>query len=134
MTSQLKLLREEFRPNDTIGRLLVGGTFECYTLEDAYRPIKIPGETCIPYGAYEIAIIWSDHYRRVMPYLLRVPNFDQVMIHTGNTDADTKACILVGQQRGVDLITQSLLAFDALYPKILALCQSQHTYIDVTRE
>ncbi len=134
MPSQLVLLREEFRPSDSIGRLLITNTFECYTLEDAYRPIKIPGETCIPYGTFEIAIIWSDHYKKMMPHVLGVPGFDGVMIHTGNTDKDTAGCILVGQQRGVDLITQSQLAFDALYPKIFKLCNSQHTYIDITRE
>jgi hypothetical protein len=30
--------------NSTIGELLIDGVFECFTLEDKERPVKIKGE------------------------------------------------------------------------------------------
>ena len=37
--------------NSTIGELSVDGQFECYTLEDKVRPVKIKGVTAIRRGA-----------------------------------------------------------------------------------
>jgi len=34
---EIKLVREQYKPDSTIGRLLVDGTFECFTLEDGVR-------------------------------------------------------------------------------------------------
>jgi len=133
VSSQLTLLRETFTPYSTAGRLLIAGKFECYTLEDAYREIKIPGQTCIPYGQYELAIMWSDRFKRTMPYLLYVPNFRGVMLHNGNTDQDTDGCILVGQQPGPDRVNLSVAALDIFYPKVMALIETQHTYIDILK-
>ena len=130
---KLKLLREEFTSHSVIGRLLIDNVFQCYTLEDAYREIKAPGQTCIPYGRSELAMIWSDHFLQMMPYLLYVPNFTGVMIHTGNVPMDTRACILVGRQKGLDRISESKLAFALIQPKIEQLCRSQHTYIEILR-
>ena len=129
----MTVLREVFTSFSTIGRLLIMGSFEAYVLEDPYHEIKIPGQTCIPYGRYEVAIIWSDHYQKMMPYLLRVPNFDGVMIHTGNVALETRACLLIGRQKGPDRVSESQVAFDSAYPKILKLCQSRHTYIEMLR-
>ena len=37
--------------NSTIGELTIDGKFECYTLEDKEREVKIKSETAIPKGA-----------------------------------------------------------------------------------
>ncbi len=104
----------------TIGKLLIDGVFECYTLEDVVRPIgeKVFGETAIPYGEYDVIITYSPHFQRDLPLLLSVPNFEGVRIHPGNTAADTEGCLLVGLERTGTTVTQSRLAFDALFPKI----------------
>lgn len=134
MKPQLKIVRYTFTPDSTIGSFFIQDKFECYTLEDAYRPIKIPGETCIPYGVYEIAFKFSDRYKMLMPYITEIPGFKDVFLHTGNTKKDTAGCPLLGQKKDKDIISGSRLAFAAALPKIKRLWETQHTYIEVTRE
>jgi len=123
----LALEREIVTTKSTAGRLFVDGMFECYTLEDPVREIpgvpveawKIPGETAVPAGAYEVVIAYSPKHKRDMPLLLDVPGFVGIEIHSGNTAVDTKGCILLGTYReSADVIRSSRAAFDALYPKI----------------
>jgi len=42
--------------NSVIGEMTVDGIFECFTLEDVERPVKIKGETAIPKGTYKVII------------------------------------------------------------------------------
>ena len=50
----IKVDRYFHGPESTLGKLYVDGEFECYTLEDAYRPKKIKGKTRIPSGLYAL--------------------------------------------------------------------------------
>lgn len=104
--------------NSTIGELLVDGLFECFTLEDKERETKIKGETAIPKGTYKVIINESNRFKRELPLLLNVPNFEGVRIHSGNTNHDTEGCILVGQSRNKNYIGQSRKAFDKLFKKM----------------
>jgi len=104
--------------NSTIGELLVDGIWECYTLEDIERPVKIKGETAIPRGTYKIIINQSNRFKKLLPLFLNVPNFEGVRIHPGNTNHDTEGCILVGRTRSKDFIGQSRKAFDSLFDKM----------------
>lgn len=107
--------------NSTIGELTIDGKFECYTLEDTEREfIKIKGETAIPKGTYKVIINESNRFKRLLPLLIGVPNFEGVRIHAGNSNHDTEGCILVGQNRSVDYITKSRKAFDSLFKKMQA--------------
>jgi len=102
----------------TIGELLVDGIWECFTLEDTERAIKIKGETAIPKGTYRIIINESNRFKRLLPLLIDVPNFEGVRIHSGNSNHDTEGCILVGQTRNKNYIGQSRKAFDKLFKKM----------------
>jgi len=102
----------------TIGELLVNGTWECFTLEDTERKIKIKGETAIPKGAYRVIINESNRFKRLLPLLIDVPNFEGVRIHSGNSNHDTEGCILVGQTRNKNYIGQSRKAFEKLFKKM----------------
>lgn len=104
--------------NSTIGELLVDGLFECFTLEDKEREVKIKGETAIPKGTYKVIINESNRFKRELPLLLNVPNFEGVRIHSGNTNHDTEGCILVGQSRNKNYIGQSRKAFEKLFKKM----------------
>jgi len=97
--------------NSTIGELFVDGKFECYTLEDKEREIKIKGETAIPKGTYNVTITQSNRFKRLLPLLANVPNFEGVRIHSGNSNHDTEGCILVGTTRAKDFIGNSRVAF-----------------------
>lgn len=102
----------------TIGELLVDGVFECFTLEDAERKVKIKAETAIPKGSYKVIINESNRFKRLLPLLLNVPDFEGVRIHSGNSNHDTEGCILVGQTMNKNYIGQSRKAFDKLFKKM----------------
>jgi len=116
MKIQIKRLhRTEF---STIGELLIDNVWECYTLEDIERDVKIKGETAIPKGTYKVIINQSNRFKRLLPLLLNVEGFEGVRIHSGNTNHDTEGCILVGKTRSNDFIGQSRKAFDSLFTKM----------------
>jgi hypothetical protein len=130
---ELKVLRKELTARSTVGELHVDGEFECFTLEDAVRPVKIKGVTAIPAGVYEVVINFSQRFQRPLPLLLNVPNFDGVRIHAGNTDADTEGCLLVGRTKGADFIGASRTAFDAFFPKIQRAAAREKVFIEIAQ-
>jgi hypothetical protein len=117
---QITVKRLHKTDTSTIGELSIDGLFQCYTLEDAERAVKIKGETAIPKGTYKVIINESNRFKRLLPLLLDVPNFEGVRIHSGNSNHDTEGCILVGQSRNKNYIGQSRKAFDKLFKKMQA--------------
>ena len=104
--------------NSTIGEMTVDGKWECYTLEDKERDVKIKSETAIPKGTYKVIINKSNRFKKLLPLLLNVPNFEGVRIHPGNSNHDTEGCILVGRTKSKDFIGQSRKAFESLFAKM----------------
>ncbi len=100
---KLKLERLYLKPDYTIGKLYIDGKYFCDTLEDQVRNLanekKIPKQTAIPVGVYEVIVNISPRFRRKLPRLLDVPGFDGILIHRGNTAEDTAGCILAGENR-----------------------------------
>ena len=117
----------------TIGELYVDGVFFCYTLEDQVRAegVKVKHETAIPFGKYRVVIAWSNRFQKPMPRLLNVPMFDGILIHAGNTAADTDGCILVGKQRGDGRITESRSAFAALFNRLAQSVVTEQVWIEI---
>lgn len=119
----LEVRRKWLSPKTTIGELYIDGLFFCFTLEDFRREPgepKVPGETCIPEGDYELLIGWSDRFQRDMPRVQNVPGFKGILLHWGNFPKDTLGCVLVGLSRGTDEIGESRKAFAALFEKLVA--------------
>lgn len=94
--------------HDSIGSLSIDGNFECYTLEDEKRNVKVYGETRIWAGRYKIeprkvgriAAWLKKIFPNVVNYSLwikNVPQFEYILIHPGTTDKDTYGCVLVGE-------------------------------------
>lgn len=136
----LTLKRRPSGVSCTIGELFENEEHECFTLEDIVREVpgkpvsewKIGGETAIPSGRYKITVTHSLHFNRDLPLLNGVPGFLGVRIHSGNTDADTEGCILVGRSLADEAIMQSRLAFDQLFEKIRdALDASEEVWISI---
>ena len=115
---EIKIKRLHRTENSTIGELSIDGVFECFTLEDKEREVKIKSETAIAKGTYKVIINQSNRFKRLLPLLLNVPNFEGVRIHSGNSNHDTEGCILVGLTRSQDFIGQSRKAFDKLFKKM----------------
>jgi hypothetical protein len=126
----------------TIGKLYVNGTYVCDTLEDTDRGLtsllndeevrkkKVHGKTAIPSGYYQVALnLVSPRFKNKEPYkslcngnvprILNVKGFDGVLIHCGNTAADTEGCILVGYNKAVGKVLNSRDAFTKLYNNYL---------------
>lgn len=117
----------------TIGRLYINGAYICDTLEDKDRgldnetmsisdikAVKVPGETAIPTGKYEVSITYSPRFKKMMPLLSGVKGFDGVRIHSGNTHKDTEGCILVGKNKEVGKVLDSRYTYNTLYKKLEA--------------
>jgi len=115
---KIQLKRIAFKDTYTIGELFINGKYECDTLEDKVRDIKIYGETAIPKGNYDVIITHSQRFNKDMPLLLNVPNFEGIRIHSGNTDKDTHGCILVGINDVSGRINKSTLTYQRIYPLI----------------
>ena len=135
----LTLKRIAKRPTYTIGRLYIDGVKFCDTIEDTDRGLKqdtpledikkkkVYAKTAIPAGTYEVTMnIVSPRlskkvfYRQNcnggrVPRLLNVPGFDGVLIHVGNTAADSAGCILVGNNSMVGKVLNSKTTFLKLY-------------------
>jgi len=136
----LKLERLIDTGHETVGILYnrnhIEGTdeFLCFTLEDEKRTQKIYAETRIPAGTYKINLRtegrmhlkYSGMFPKVhvgMLHLTDVPNFEFILIHTGNDEDDTAGCILVGSypvefEEGRFRIEKSTKAYEKIYHQI----------------
>ena len=89
----LAIVRDKKTKTAILGRLYIGGTCICYTLENSAK--------AIPAGFYSIENSKSPKFGRELPLLFsdKVPSRRGVRIHAGNTYKDSSACVLVGMKR-----------------------------------
>lgn len=133
---QLVLMRKWYSDKTTIGELYLNNEFFCYTLEDQHREYgaaKVYGQTCISDGTYDVVLTHSPKYKRTMPRLLNVPNFEGILIHWGNKAEDTHGCILVGASKSADWISGSKDTFNKLY-SLLEAAKASGESISITIE
>lgn len=102
------------------------GPRRCFTLEDP--------KLAIPIGTYELAITFSERFRRPMPLLLNVPGRSGIRIHAGNTDADTTGCILVGNDQNEVGVTDSRLAYADLFYIIQKVLKEEKGWITIAEK
>jgi hypothetical protein len=116
----------------THGDLFVDDVWQCYTLEDVVREVKIKGKTAIPAGRYRITLENSPRFGADTLTVNSVPDFIGVRIHAGNDAGDTEGCPLVGLARDGDRILQSRLALGALKQKVKrALDNGEDVWLDI---
>ena len=117
----------------TLGVIRVDGEPLCFSLEDQAQREKVPGETRIPAGRYQVRVRTHGglHKRclrrfpalhRGMLELAGVAGFSDILIHPGNTDRDTAGCILPGfgaELTGRFALRDSVKAYRALYERVI---------------
>ena len=112
---ELELVRTTRTAKTTIGDLAINGKFECHILEDRNRglrqgmtlselmALKIKTKTAIPSGRYEIAVNFSNKFKRKLPLL------------------KTK-----------DMVISSRAAFDQLFVKIEMALTTEKVFITIS--
>lgn len=149
-TTEIIVLRDvnRFRNVATPGTMFFAGTEDCVTLEDPVRErwnsgeqkwewradYKIPGKTAIPSGRYSIIVDMSTRFKRLMPHILNVPDFDGIRVHNGGTTEHTDGCPLVGRQLNVTneipfLTGSKADAFPKFYDKLIAALSMGRVFI-----
>jgi len=152
---ELEVLRFSSQADSTNGLLfdVTGGKreFLCYTLEDEHRDVKVMAETRVPAGTYKITLrtVGGFHGRykskygemhKGMLWVRDVPNFEYILIHTGNTDEHTAGCLIVGDSQQTNFgdsdgfIGSSVNSYKRIYPPIAKAIEEGEevtiTYID----
>nr|DAN48108.1 MAG TPA: Protein of unknown function (DUF2778) [Crassvirales sp.] len=152
----IEVIRKHFKPSYTIGKLFINGEYFCDTLEDTDRgltdtmteedilKVKVKGNTCIPYGKYEITLnIKSPKYSNFtkykyaafaegkIPRLLNVKGFEGILIHAGNTADHTDGCILVGENKVKGQVINSQATWVNLY-KLMKAANDKKEPITIT--
>lgn len=104
---QMRIVRYQDDGQTTLGLLYINNKFYCYTLEDTWQKVKVPGKTRIPAGAYpvkfrkeesELTNTYRSRYSEWFSYHLQiqhVPGFRYIYIHNGGDHTKTEGCILV---------------------------------------
>ncbi len=145
----LKLKRFSGADEATLGLIFVEGKFFCYSLEDQFNEPKVPGETRIPAGKYQIMLRaeggmhkrYSNRFsfHKGMLWLQMVPGFTFIYIHTGNNDDHSEGCILTGDgqvqnvtERGQ--VTSSVAAYTRLYEVVTEALINEEVWITVEDE
>ena len=140
---EIRLKRIAKRDKYTIGRLIIDGKYVCDTLEDKDRGLtknmdlseiknkKVYGQTAIPTGRYQIIWSYSAKFKKSLPLLLNVPGYEGIRIHSGNTDVDTFGCILLGENKEVGKVLNSIATCNKILPMIKDACQKEKVYITI---
>lgn len=121
--------------------------FMCYVLEDQFNEPKIPGETRIPPGRYQILLRAEGgmHQRygkrfswhKGMLWLQNVPGFTFIYIHVGNKDDDSEGCLLIGDGQTSNVVERgqvasSVSAYTRVYSQIVTKLEAgEEVWIEI---
>ena len=119
-----------------MGRLSLDGHLLCDTLEPpshgltsatvpkTIQDIKRLGRSAIPAGVYRLVLGYSPRFSPrpfykacgggLVPRLLNVSGFEGILMHCGNTVADTCGCILVGRRADSSTLVESQKTYSRL--------------------
>lgn len=106
--------------NGTFGMLMDDDIQLCFTCELPWTNNE-RDTSCIPVGMYQCINFSSLSHPNVWA-ITNVPNRSGILIHSGNTETDSKGCILVGDKlgtvNGLPGVLNSKLTMDMLKSKL----------------
>ena len=131
---QITVRRFHSTDDASLSLVSVNGKFVAFGLEDQFRQEKKAAETRIPAGQYRITLrTQGDFHQRYsakfpdfhqgMLWVRDVDNFEYILIHIGNTEADTAGCLLIGEDTSTAeeiTVSRSTAAYQKLYLKVVA--------------
>ena len=141
---ELYLKRTIKLPERTIGEFTVNNKL-VYTIEDTDRGLdssmdlafikrtKIKAKTAIPTGRYQIKSTYSPRFARNTLQLIRVPGFDGIRVHSGNTELHTEGCLIIGF--GTDKktkVTESVNAVKYVENYLFKVLDKENVYMTIT--
>ena len=128
---KLTLIRSALKPKYTIGHLYIDGAYFCDTIEDRDRglsatmphdeimAVKVKSETAIPLGTYKFSLKKDYQWcKGRLPRLLGVPGFEGILIHAGRTQNSSAGCIIVGKNKVVGAVVESMDTIRKLWSKL----------------
>jgi len=150
---RFRLQRLKTAQGSTLGALIdvAAGEWLSFVLEDGPSPdpygIKVPGETRIPAGEYKLTLRKSGtHHKRYsdlfpgmhrgMVHVNSVPGFSGILVHIGNSTADTAGCLLLGQRAQAIpgeafTLYNSRAAYCSVYPALVEAIESSGAILEV---
>ena len=112
------------------------------TLQEILKK-KVKGQTAIPTGTYKLSLkytsqtfkntTWAKLYGGIVPRVLNVKGYDGILIHPGNTPADTLGCLLVGENKEKGKVINSQLTWKKLMNTYLWPNRNEEWVIKYTR-
>lgn len=127
----LTLSRKSSSKLCTLGNLrITGRDHDLCTLEPQGTDTQAKPR-CIPAGTYSVTLRMSPRFGYVTPYLHDVPDFEDILIHSGNYPQDTEGCILVGESTDGEAIDNSRKAFHELMDILKDSIEITITILDV---
>ena len=86
---------------------------------------------------YQVKILPSVRFGRLMPRILNVPGRTGILIHSGNVAADTTGCVLVGLGRAMDhedepMVVGSRAAFGQFYSWLDGVLEGGDVWVEVS--
>lgn len=138
------LIRKYRKDAYTIGQLYANGKFVCNTIEDVDRglnnnmslaavlKVKVPNETAIPTGTYQLIVSMSPKFKRELIEVRGVVGFSGIRIHRGNTAADSAGCIIVGINTEKGKVTNSTM-YETMVTKMVsdAIANNEECYLTI---
>ena len=143
---ELKLVRKYRCSNYCIDKLYINNEYFSDALEDPDRgltdtmsleeikKIKVKGNTCIPYGTYNVTITYSPRFKKNLPLINNVKGFEGIRIHSGNTPQDTEGCLLLGFNRVKGQVVDSRITVSKFITQIQqALNKGEKVIMTITK-
>tara|TARA_R110002153_G_scaffold176602_7_gene329830 strand:- start:811 stop:1350 length:540 start_codon:yes stop_codon:yes gene_type:complete len=119
----LVLIRDTFTKESIIGKLYLNDEMFCDTLELPYKDNK-RSISSIPVGEYNVRLRYprESATRDYIHLLVKdVKDRNYILFHIGNSAKDSRGCILVGQKRQQNFVSNSIMAMSLLMKEIVNL-------------